>query len=657
MASSSSSCSSSSSSIPQNQVLRITLQELFTLHNIDRELFSRLVFNLWHDPAEAMHVTAFWMWLECFKNHPHYVDNILNLPDPLLEAVLEETLLCLRATEVDPAARFRAPNSDPLDIPTTHSITGMDGVSPWFFHEYRVLVLLGVGNITQQFCVRAFLDLIQMLLATKAGTLYNYYFQPQSQPPKDLEPSFPSGRRTIGLGGSGEIHLETQTGPQEIAEDRVFPSSERTIFLTFSKGYLVSKSELRKFLTRSFGNIIEALYMQEVGDNEQPLYARLMVPDLSTMVAVLSEAKPSSLLMENMAAEVDPGAGFQPPNSDPLDIPMIHSITGWMGSALGSSMNIEFWSFLESDLEPSVPSGGGTIGLGGREVGDDQQPLYARLMVPNLSAMVAVSSGQSKAKFFVNGKHVDPGAGFQPPNSDLPDTPMIHSITGWMGSALGSSMNRVLVLLGVGLLGTLLRLYTCKKLVMMSNPICKAYGARSKCNGGSVKATKVDPGAGFRPPDSDPLDIPMIHSITGWMRADPLYNYYFQPQCQPPKGLEPNVPSGGRTIGLGSGGEVVGPQLLAPHPPSLPFYSQNLGHGMLVYYPTYNPLIGITASQRASQWLVAMEILALTQTGPQEMAEDRAVPSSEMTIFLTFSKGYPISENELREFLARYTLN
>jgi len=41
-----------------------------------------------------------------------------------------------------------------------------------------------------------------------------------------------------------------------------------------------------------------------------------------------------------------------------------------------------------------------------QEVGENEQPLYARLVVPDLSAMVAVLSGQSKAKFSINGKHV-----------------------------------------------------------------------------------------------------------------------------------------------------------------------------------------------------------------------------------------------------------
>ncbi|KAJ8428976.1 hypothetical protein Cgig2_009784 [Carnegiea gigantea] len=97
--------------------------------------------HVWARKYVAMHIAAFWLWLECFNNHPHYVDNILNLPNPLLEAALEEMLLCLRATQVDPGAGFRPPNSDPLDIPLMHSITRMDWVSPWFFHKYLLSYL------------------------------------------------------------------------------------------------------------------------------------------------------------------------------------------------------------------------------------------------------------------------------------------------------------------------------------------------------------------------------------------------------------------------------------------------------------------------------------------------------------------------------------
>ncbi|KAI3758018.1 hypothetical protein L6452_05564 [Arctium lappa] len=55
------------------------------------------------------------------------------------------------------------------------------------------------------------------------------------------------------------------------------PPDDRTIFLTFSKGYPISKSEVRDYFTRNFGDFIEAIYMHDVGSDEQSLYARVVV--------------------------------------------------------------------------------------------------------------------------------------------------------------------------------------------------------------------------------------------------------------------------------------------------------------------------------------------------------------------------------------------
>ncbi|KAF7811604.1 uncharacterized protein G2W53_032580 [Senna tora] len=67
---------------------------------------------------------------------------------------------------------------------------------------------------------------------------------------------------------------------RSIEEERmnnIVPRDERTIFLTFSKGYPISEAEVRDYFSRRFGDIIEGIYMQEVNLMEQPLYARLVV--------------------------------------------------------------------------------------------------------------------------------------------------------------------------------------------------------------------------------------------------------------------------------------------------------------------------------------------------------------------------------------------
>ncbi|CAA2985684.1 Hypothetical predicted protein [Olea europaea subsp. europaea] len=52
------------------------------------------------------------------------------------------------------------------------------------------------------------------------------------------------------------------------------PREDRTMFATFSKGYLMVETEIRHFFVTVYGNCIESFRMHEVRPYEQPLYAR-----------------------------------------------------------------------------------------------------------------------------------------------------------------------------------------------------------------------------------------------------------------------------------------------------------------------------------------------------------------------------------------------
>ncbi|KAF3610485.1 hypothetical protein DY000_02048303 [Brassica cretica] len=70
---------------------------------------------------------------------------------------------------------------------------------------------------------------------------------------------------------------ETKRVDNKDDEEEVTPADDRTVFLTFSKGYPISESEVRVHFTRKFGEVIEAIVMQEVQENEQPLFARMVL--------------------------------------------------------------------------------------------------------------------------------------------------------------------------------------------------------------------------------------------------------------------------------------------------------------------------------------------------------------------------------------------
>ncbi|KAK1396358.1 hypothetical protein POM88_006221 [Heracleum sosnowskyi] len=58
---------------------------------------------------------------------------------------------------------------------------------------------------------------------------------------------------------------------------------DRTVFLTFSKGYPVTEFEVRDFFTRRFGSFIKRIRFEEVEEGVQPIYARMVARNTSIL--------------------------------------------------------------------------------------------------------------------------------------------------------------------------------------------------------------------------------------------------------------------------------------------------------------------------------------------------------------------------------------
>lgn len=319
----------------------ITQEEFFAFHNIDRKLFARLVFNMSIEPKEAMHVSAFWLWLEQLEK-AQYVATIVTLPDNIFKTILGETLLCLRVIECD---NFVHSNN----LPMMQTIMGKDNINLRFFHENRVSIFLRIGNFVKEICLRAFKDLFQLAMENRhqstitsiplvSSIKINHHdvgiigggrsrgigsLRPATQPPlpaiyeemvtevlednREVLINYPNLRvgdfsvplrndhfdvfshNTFLEGGASSSNyvpmlptnsvinntnytLETQpqvrqgdlvdqmltrlqlneiSRLQMIGEmPNVLPISERTIFLTFSKGYPIYENELHEFFNR-----------------------------------------------------------------------------------------------------------------------------------------------------------------------------------------------------------------------------------------------------------------------------------------------------------------------------------------------------------------------------------------------------------------------
>ncbi|GAV70262.1 hypothetical protein CFOL_v3_13760 [Cephalotus follicularis] len=302
--------SSSSSSYPMNQSVPRELFNMF--HFIDRMIFTRLVVSLKRDPAQSMQVMALFMWLEQAGEVTDLVDRMVKWPDLLIDALADEIVLCLQCIESE-YFPFPLPlDNNNIDVPFLQDLT-KSGVSLRFFHDNRLSIIGGVTKNLNDVCTRAFDDILQQVMESKAAQEENAMMQqftsyggvdvgarPQSMGPRNHS----GGGDSVLLHDQDSIDLAVQRQLlnnemgdalsrlqiSSVDEEKEVPPDDRSIFMTFSKGYPISEGELKDYITTKFGDCIDTIHMQEIPAEEQPLYARLVLNSPSA-IRVLLEGK------------------------------------------------------------------------------------------------------------------------------------------------------------------------------------------------------------------------------------------------------------------------------------------------------------------------------------------------------------------------------
>ncbi|KAF9674831.1 hypothetical protein SADUNF_Sadunf10G0167800 [Salix dunnii] len=308
----------------------VSPEEFKIFHTIDRTLYSRLVVTLDRDPANSMQVVALWIWLER-EARDNLVKRMLSLPDTLINSLADEAVLCLNCMET---GRFNFSIETINDeIPLTQLLT-KTGFSLRFFHDNRLGILRAITKIINEVCARAFEDILRQVMERKAvaeGSIdaenvfgqnanpLNYYgpvinpvlyynsnaasvygqmgISPRLTWPNVRHPGVLPGKDPYDLAFQRQIlnteniagalnRVKISAGDQK-EDQKEMQADSRTIFLTFSKGYPISEDEVRDYFTKKHGVCIEAIYMQEVSAEEQPLYARLVVPSAAILHDVL----------------------------------------------------------------------------------------------------------------------------------------------------------------------------------------------------------------------------------------------------------------------------------------------------------------------------------------------------------------------------------
>ena len=250
----------------------ISQEEFNMFHKIDRTLFTRLVFNLGRDPAEATQVMALWLWLEKIGEEIDMVySKILSLPDTLLNALVDESVMALACIESDKFCFAFDTTSDM--IPLIQNLT-KTGVSLRFFHDNRIGIIRGVTQIINEVCVRAFEDIVKLAQGNTSTSIapQEINFRGAIMNPFGVHSSIVGAPQFLAPSGGGSSEISRGFDPYDLSvqrqilnneigevlsrlklsseDEKEVPPDDRTIFLTFSKGYPITETEIREFFTR-----------------------------------------------------------------------------------------------------------------------------------------------------------------------------------------------------------------------------------------------------------------------------------------------------------------------------------------------------------------------------------------------------------------------
>lgn len=249
----------------------VSQEEFNIFHSIDRQLYTILVVNLWRDPVESMQVMALWLWLERL-GYDSVVKKMLSLPQILINELADEAIICLNCIHNN----LISSSSDNNDIPLTQTLMEKE-ISLQFFLENRLNGIAGLTKIMNDVCIRALSDLMQQAVERNAAQSLadSQMVMSHSIHHSLLLP----GHRPVGH-VVGDM-VQPQTPGTEV------PADDRTMFVTFSKGYPVQEWEVRDFFFRSYGDCIESLHMQEAQPHQQALFARIVFHKASTMEMIL----------------------------------------------------------------------------------------------------------------------------------------------------------------------------------------------------------------------------------------------------------------------------------------------------------------------------------------------------------------------------------
>ena len=222
--------------------------ELALFHGPERSLFHRLVRDLAQDAESMRWVIALWLWFESVGHHG-FIRRLSALPGPVVLRFVEEALACLARL-----AERKLAGAGEL-LPCTNALLAEPIDDVGYFDAHRDEVMPGVRSLYKNVCRVVFDD---SCLADDA------LFLPRSATGRNRSVPRAVGTPVVAAfaGSAPGVHQTAATpfsrlnamaapwSPVRSAYEQIIsplPEEFRSLFITFSRGYPISKEDIEEF--------------------------------------------------------------------------------------------------------------------------------------------------------------------------------------------------------------------------------------------------------------------------------------------------------------------------------------------------------------------------------------------------------------------------
>ncbi|XP_071721873.1 uncharacterized protein [Rutidosis leptorrhynchoides] len=254
----------------------LTIEKLYAYHTIDREVFTRLLIILSRSVAESVLIMSTWMWLED-KDYSNIIFKLFHASNLILNDVADEAVFILNCLQFDSDTSIFLGKDGVL--PLTSTLT-QKSVTLQMISQKRFTTIIGIKSFLNNVCSRIFTDILQDHVLS-----CSHQFVPNRPILQFSHPTFGSFRainKSLGFYDHASDGIWSWNPTSDVSED------DRTMFLTFSRGFPVSDDEVRSLFTQTFGECVERVDMQEnINPNEQPLFAKLLLLSITTVDEIL----------------------------------------------------------------------------------------------------------------------------------------------------------------------------------------------------------------------------------------------------------------------------------------------------------------------------------------------------------------------------------